>query len=118
MDSLEIRDLLRKRRQVHQEILQQEVTRLKAVAATLGVQRMILFGSVARGNPGLTSDLDLLVVWDTSLDYLARTVELYRRLAPQVAVDLLVYTPDEMKRMIHTPFVRKVLTEGSVLYEA
>jgi len=94
------------------------VTRLKGIAATLGIQRMILFGSMAQGNSGLTSDLDLLVVWDTPLDYLTRTVELYRRLAPKVAVDLLVYTPDEMKQMIHKPFVRKALAEGSVLYEA
>ena len=78
----------------------------------------VLFGSAAWGEPGLASDLDLLVVWDTPLDFLARTVALYRRLQPQVAVDLLVYTPGEMEGMMRRPFVRKAVEEGRVLYEA
>jgi predicted nucleotidyltransferase len=96
----------------------QEAKRLTSAAVDLGAQRVILFGSLAQGNPGLVSDLDMLIVWDTPLDFLARTAELYRRLRPRVPVDLLVYTPYEMARMAHRPFVRRVLEEGSVLYEA
>ncbi|MGQ9647615.1 MAG: hypothetical protein ACUVWO_13905 [Thermodesulfobacteriota bacterium] len=46
-----------------------------------------------------------------------RTVELYRRLQPRVATDLLVYTPSEMERMADTPLVRRALEQGKVLYE-
>jgi predicted nucleotidyltransferase len=99
-------------------MLWQEVERLTAAAVELGVQRIVLFGSLVRQKPRLTSDLDLLIVWDTSLDFLARTAELYRRLQPRVSADLLVYTPDEMERMVHRPFVRRALEEGRVLYEA
>ncbi len=114
-----IRQQLRRRRQTHCQILWHEVERLTAAAAELGVRRVILFGSLARAEePGLTSDLDLLIVWDTPLGFLERTVDLYRRLQPQVAADLLIYTSDEMERMIHTPLVRRVLEEGKVLYEA
>ena len=63
-------------------------------------------------------DLDLPIVWDTPLAFLARTVELCRRLRPRVSSDLLVYTPDEIERMAHTPLVRRALEEGRVLYEA
>jgi hypothetical protein len=35
-----------------------------------------------------------------------------------VAADLLVYTPDEVQNMAHTPLVRQALDEGRVLYEA
>jgi len=98
--------------------LQEETQRLTAAAAALGVRRVILFGSLARREGGLTSDLDLLIVWDTPLSFLERTVELYRRLKPCVAADLLVYTPAEMERMAHTPLVRRALAEGKVLYEA
>ena len=35
-----------------------------------GVQRVVLFGSLVRGAPGLTSDVALLIVWDTPLDFL------------------------------------------------
>jgi predicted nucleotidyltransferase len=94
------------------------VDRLSAVASELGVRRVILFGSLLKKRPGLTTDLDLLIVWDTSLSFLERTVELYRRLQPRVATDLLVYTSKEMERMIHTPLVRRALEEGKVLYEA
>jgi len=84
----------------------------------LGIQRVILFGSLVWGNPGLTSDVDLVLIWDTPLGFLERTAEVYRRLLPQVAADLFVYTPDELARMAHTPFIRRALAEGRVLYAA
>lgn len=114
----QIRRTLGLRRQRHREALQQEAGRLAASAMAEGVERVVLFGSVGRGEPaGLSSDLDLLVVWDTPLGFLERTLELYRRLQPRVAADLLVYTPEEMTRMRHTPMVRQALAEGKVLYE-
>lgn len=117
-DALNVRKVLQHRREEHQKALWQEVDRLSAVASELGVRRVILFGSLLKKRPGLTTDLDLLIVWDTSLSFLERTVELYRRLQPRVATDLLVYTSKEMERMIHTPLVRRALEEGKVLYEA
>lgn len=115
---LTLQQLLQRRRKAHKKALIQEMERLKAAVPELGVQRIILFGSLVLGNPGLMSDLDLLIVWDTSLGFLERTVELYRRFQPRVPTDLLVYTPDEMKRMIHTPLVSRALKEGMTLYEA
>ena len=112
------REQLQRRRAAYREALQREVERLTAAAAALGAQRVVLFGSLTRGEPGLTSDLDLLIVWDTSLSFLERTAELYRRLRPRVAADLLVYTPAEMEHMASTPLVRRALQEGRVLYEA
>jgi len=117
-DILNVRQLLQHRREEHQKALWQEVGRISAAASELGVRRIILFGSLLQKKPGLTTDLDLLIVWDTSLGFLERTVELYRRLQPRVATDLLVYTSKEMERMIHTPLVRRALEEGKVLYEA
>ena len=117
-DVLSFRQLLQRRREAHKRALWQEVRRLTGVASELGVQRVVLFGSLLDREPGLTTDLDLLIVWETSLSFLERTVELYRRLRPRVATDLLVYTPSEMERMIHTPLVRRALEEGRVLYEA
>jgi predicted nucleotidyltransferase len=117
-DSSDVRHLLQQRRIAHRQALRQEAERLATEAAALGVQRVILFGSLVRDEDGLMSDLDVLIVWDTPLNFLERTVELYRRLQPRVATDLLVYTPAEMERMAHTPLVRRALQEGRVLYEA
>jgi len=71
-----------------------------------------------RENPGLATDLDLLIVWDIPLSFLERTAESWRRLQPQVCADLLAYTPHEIERMTHNPLVQCALEEGRVLYEA
>jgi len=113
-----IRKKLRQRRETHQKELSQELERITSAAIELGVQKIILFGSTAWGKPGLTSDLDLLIIWDTPLDFLSRTTELYNYLQPCVAVDMLVYTPDEVERMVDRPFIRKILDDGMVLYNA
>ncbi len=113
-----MRALVRERRRVHQQKVRDELLRLVDATIELGVEQVILFGSAARDQVGLTSDLDLLVVWDTALPFLERTVALYRALQPRVAVDLVVYTPAEMKQMADRPFVRQILREGRVLYAA
>jgi len=59
-----------------------------------------------------------MLIWDTPLGFIERTAEAYRRLQPQVAADLFVYTQDEFRRMAHTPFVRRALAEGRVLHAA
>ena len=112
-----MRDRLHSRLDRHRQQLLIEIERLKDVAAQLGVKQVVLFGSMVQGDPGLASDIDLLVVWDTPLDYLTRTVELYRRLAPKAPVDLLVYTTDEMARISKRPFIKQILEEGKIIYE-
>ena len=118
LDPTTFQHLLRQRREAHCQALWQEVERLTKDAIALGAQRIILFGSLVWGRPGLTSDVDVLLVWDTPLGFLERTAEVYRRLQPQVAADLFVYTPDELTRIADTPFIRRVLAAGRVLYAA
>ena len=112
-----IRERLRARRSRHVRALREEAVRLADAAAALGAQRVVLFGSLVTGEPGLASDVDLLVVWDTPLDFLTRTVTLYRLLQPRAPVDLLVYSPGEMESIASRPFVRQALAEGKVLHE-
>lgn len=105
-----------KRAQRRQQ-LEQELARMLPLLKTRGVQRVILFGSAARGKPRMTSDLDLLVVMETSKRFLDRLDELYCLLDPQIATDLLVYTPDEFAHLRETsPLVRRAIAEGRVLY--
>ncbi len=116
-ETLTRRESQQQQRAQRARALRQEAERLAATAAELGAQQVVLFGSLARGTPALTSDVDLLIVWDTPLDFVTRTVEIYRQLQPCEAVDLLVYTPDEMTWMADRPFIRNALREGTVLYE-
>ncbi len=83
-----------------------------------GATLVVLFGSEARGGAGSLGDLDLLAVMESDEPFVERLARLYRELRPGVAVDLLVYTPEEFHAMRHRPFLRHVLAEGKVLYEA
>ena len=81
------------------------------------VERVILFGSYAAGRCDLLTDLDLLVVIESPLDFVSRNVELARRVHAGVALDLLAYTPQEFEQMRGRPFLRHALETGKVLYE-
>ena len=59
------------------EVLAAAVRRIVAVADP---ERIILFGSAARGEPKPDSDLDILVVKDGDYDHYQLTSELYRAL--------------------------------------
>jgi predicted nucleotidyltransferase len=99
--------------------LEAEMERLLPILRSMGVQRVIVFGSFARGEVRAGSDLDVLVVHDDRRRFLDRLDAFYRRLQPRVALDLLVYTPEELEQMAQTSLtVRSALLEGKVLYEA
>ncbi len=94
---------------------------LSAVVAQLRsmpeVRTIILFGSYAHGRRDLSTDLDLIVIMDSPLDFVARNADLARRIRAGVALDLLAYTPGELERMRDRPFLRRALSTGEVLYE-
>jgi predicted nucleotidyltransferase len=98
--------------------------RLVAALVEPDVERILLFGSRARGDAGAHSDLDLLIVRCTEQRFLERIGAIYDRLAGaalrlNVDVDVLVYTPAEYERMLadENPLVTRATSEGKVLYE-
>ena len=98
--------------------LERELRRMVHRLRQLGAVKVILFGSYARGRVDPLTDLDLIVVLESDLPYLERTAGVYRWVAPRVAADILVYTPEEWANMQGRPFVQRALTEGRVVYEA
>ena len=81
------------------------------------IHKVILFGSYTHKQHDLFTDLDLIVIMDSDLDYITRTAELYTSLDIGVDMDLLVYTPAEFDKMRWKPFIRQALVHGKVLYE-
>jgi predicted nucleotidyltransferase len=81
-----------------------------------GPDRIILFGSHARGEPA--ADIDVVIIKDTTDRFLDRLRDVYERWTIPVAVDILVYTPSEWARMIDEErgFILRVLREGREIY--
>ena len=97
--------------------LQEIIRRVVEVAQP---ERIILFGSAARGEMGPHSDVDLLVIADVE-DRSAVTGRIHRRLRGEhAAVDAIVVTPADVARYrnSHALIIKPALQEGRVVYEA
>jgi len=83
-------------------------------------QRVILFGSYAYGRPTEDSDVDLLVVMPGEGAMADQFVEIRMAIRPSFPMDLLVRTPEKLQERLDMgdSFVRRILDEGKVLYEA
>ena len=92
----------------------------KYIAEKFQPEEIILFGSYAYGKPEPSSDVDLLVVMDTPLKESKISLEIHRHLNVMFGLDLVVYTPKHLKERVDMSdwFVRDILKEGKVLYEA
>jgi predicted nucleotidyltransferase len=96
---------------------------VETIAREYRPQKVILFGSYARGRPTEDSDIDLLIIKDTDARMVDRFVEVKRLIYdPQLRVPVspLVYTPRELEERLdmEDDFVKEIIREGTVLYEA
>ncbi|MBI5652565.1 MAG: HEPN domain-containing protein [Chloroflexi bacterium] len=82
--------------------------------------RIILFGSAARGDADRYSDIDLAIIKDTDARFLDRLAVVYDLIDADFAFDALVYTPNEFEEMQarENPFVEQILRDGIVIYDA
>ena len=83
-------------------------------------EKIILFGSAARGDMGPHSDLDLLVI-KADVHRRRLGVEIRRSLyGVGASLDIVVATPDDLERYGDSPGLvyGPALREGLVLYEA
>ena len=83
-------------------------------------ERIILFGSYARGNPRPESDIDLLIVMQTDQREMQQALAIRQKINPLFGVDLLVYTPDRLEQRLNLAdsFLREILDQGLILYES
>ena len=82
-------------------------------------EKIILFGSAARGDADEYSDLDLIVVKNTDQRFVRRLVDVTAYLPRDMSIDVLVYTPKELRDMVESgnPFIEGALSDGKVLYD-
>ena len=82
-------------------------------------EKIILFGSAARGAMGLDSDADFLIIKKDTPFYGADRIRgLSGMIERNIPLDLLVYKPEEFEKRLELgdPFLKAVLKEGKDLY--
>lgn len=82
--------------------------------------KIIMFGSYARGNFNVNSDLDLLVIVPTPRPLRQESIRIRRVLRGLlVPVDIVVATTEQIQRLgrLNGLIYKTALTEGKVLYE-
>ena len=107
---------LNARQQIPQEVIEDVVCQ---IAEQFRPQRIVLFGSYAYGHPRPNSDVDLLVVLDTSLREAEQAVRICQAIDYHFGLDLIVRTPATLERRLTLgdPFLREVIDRGRVMYE-
>jgi predicted nucleotidyltransferase len=96
-----------------------EITR--RIVASVKPQRVLLFGSAARGRMSKNSDIDMLVVMREPIHRRQTAQKIYRNLhGTGIAVDIIVATEKDLERygQREGTILKSALQEGRVLYEA
>ena len=90
------------------------------IVSRIRPDKVIVFGSYAKGLATYKSDLDLFIIKDTHLPMSKRNEEIRHLLSNLiVGVDVHVYTPEEVEEYgsEEYSFVRSVLKTGKIVYE-
>ena len=85
-------------------------------------EKVILFGSVAKGEERPDSDIDLLIIKKTDKKRPFRVKEIFeslRGLDRDYSLDPIVYTPEEINKRLALGdyFIKEVFESGKVVYE-
>ncbi len=91
------------------------------IGSALKPERIILFGSVARGTHKENSDIDLLIIKKSAEKRpfrIKKVFESIRGIKRNYPLDPIVYTPEELKDRVSLGdfFVKRILNEGKTIY--
>jgi len=105
-----------KRKRIPQKAIDQVV---QQIVEKFKPQKIILFGSYARGKPRPESDVDILVVMDTPLKEVQQAIQICQQIEYRFGLDLIVHTPKHLAERLKMGdwFLRDILEEGKTLYE-
>ena len=85
-------------------------------------EKIIMFGSLARGEQNENSDLDLLVIKKTDVPANKRGIEVWNYLLSSrymFPIDILVFTPNEIEKDKNNSytFIYDAMSSGKTVYE-
>lgn len=102
------------------EALEKELRRIVAtLVEKYKPEKRILFGSLAIRRIHEWSDIDLLIVKETSTRRVHRRAEALKGIERNVPIDLIILTPAEVRFLCdeRALFIKDILENGSVVYE-
>jgi predicted nucleotidyltransferase len=107
-------------RRISENRFREELARILAGLRRYRPQKVVLFGSFARGDHHATSDIDLLIIKETKRPFTDRIGDVLALCDYSIPLEPLVYTPSEFEKMRreNNLFIGKVLQEGEVIYES
>jgi predicted nucleotidyltransferase len=92
------------------------------IVETSNPRKVILFGSYVKGNMGINSDLDILVVANNDLDNPRKESSRIRRALRGISMpmDILVLPESLLDELIKNPglIYREAVSKGKVVYES
>ena len=88
---------------------------LKIVKKVYQPKQVVLFGSLCNNRVTETSDIDLLIVKNVKKRYLDRIDDFMNLVNPKVAIDVFIFTPQELKNP--NPYIDEIFKNGEVIYE-
>ena len=103
-----------------EESIQEKIDKMvRLIVKKFKPEKIILFGSYARGTPTRDSDVDLLIIMPVSGSKREKRIEIGVALHDiRIPKDIIVATPDEVERrknLVGT-IIRPAIEEGKVLY--
>lgn len=103
----------------HRQLTRELQRVLNVLISEYHPDKVILFGSLVRGDIHPWSDIDLVIIKATDRRFAERLVDVALLCDSDLGVDCLVYTPEEFRQMVAdgNSFIREVLQTGRVLYE-
>ena len=106
----------KRNKKTQKNILQEIVKDLKSYRP----EKIILFGSVAKGKSRPQSDFDLIVIKKTKTPFLQRLKEVNLLIKENYPLDILVYTPKEFQELLKdksNTFFRSIKKSSKIIYE-
>ena len=93
--------------------------KVRTIANKFRPDKIMLFGSYAKGDPSFESDIDLLVIMDTSQSTWDLAVEISLAVKHTFPMDIIVRTPQEIASRLQDGdvFITNVMETGKILYE-
>lgn len=89
------------------------------IADEFSPEKVVLFGSYARGTASEDSDVDLLVIMPHNKRNIEQSLDITHRIDRSFPLDLIVRKPAEIEKRLnmHDMFLTSILKEGKILYE-